>query len=277
MTCNEILNKLETEYPADYAEDWDNPGLLAGRRDGTVQTVLVALDATEDVIEQAVRQHADLLITHHPLLFHGIRSVNDQDFIGRRLLTLIENHIACYAIHTNFDVLGMAELNEKQLGLQNARVLDITKETENGTEGIGRIGEMKEPVSLRQMAALVSVKMGVPSVRCYGPDDSDGSAHSVLVRRVAVCGGSGKSMISHALREGADVLVTGDIDYHSAIDALSCGLYIIDAGHYGTEYGFISALAEKLRGWFPGLTVSEAPIRHPYTDISFDPQEGSPK
>lgn len=267
MRCDEILKKLEEEYPLDCAEEWDNPGLLVGRRNREVHRVLVALDATEETIREAIDAEADLLITHHPLLFHSIRQVNDDTFTGRRILALIEHEISYYAMHTNFDVLGMAYINEKQLDLQDTHVLDVTRESNGVMEGIGRVGFLPEPMPLNDVAEYVRERMGLDAVRCYGPEQKEG-AEDALISRVAVCGGSGKSMIDPAIEEKAQVLVTGDIDYHTAIDALARGLCIIDAGHYGTEYAFISYMKKKMEKLFPELTVTGAKIHPPYQVIS---------
>ncbi|MGN0361542.1 MAG: Nif3-like dinuclear metal center hexameric protein [Bilifractor sp.] len=274
MRCEEIIARLEKEYPLSSAEDWDNPGLQVGRRNREVRKIFVALDATEDTIREAVEWGADLMITHHPLLFHSIRKVNDDSFIGRRILTLIENEITCYAMHTNFDVLGMAQLNEDQLRLQNAHVLDVTRENEGVEEGIGRVGDLEEPVTLHDFAVDVRRAFGLSTVRCYGlgawqekEDQENAEGDDLRITRVAVCGGSGKSMIDKAIEEGAQVLVTGDVDYHSAIDALAKGLYIIDAGHYGTEYCFIDYMTRKLGKLFPECRVKGARIMQPFTVI----------
>ncbi|MDO4621542.1 MAG: Nif3-like dinuclear metal center hexameric protein [Eubacteriales bacterium] len=271
MRCEEIISRLEEEYPLGCAEEWDNPGLLVGRRNKEVRRIFVALDATEDTIRQALEYHADLMITHHPLIFRSIKQINEDTFIGRRILTLIENEISLYAMHTNFDVLGMAALNEKQLRLENCRVLEVTMDTDGIEEGLGRIGDLPEPMTLAGCAAYVRKRLDVPEVRCYGLDDEQESLKNPddvpLVSRVAVCGGSGKSVVSSAIEEGAEVLVTGDIDYHTAIDALAQGLYIIDAGHYGTEYVFIEYMKKKLKKLFPECECKGARIVQPFTSV----------
>ena len=267
MRCDDILKKLEEEFPLNCAEEWDNPGLLVGRRNREVHRVLIALDATEETIREAIDTEADLLVTHHPLLFHSIREVNDDTFIGRRILTLIEHEISYYAMHTNFDVLGMAHINEKQLDLQDTHVLETTQEIDGIVEGLGRVGFLPEPMLLTDFADYVRTRMGVDAVRCYGPEQKEGSEETII-SRAAVCGGSGKSLIRAAIEEKAQVLVTGDIDYHSAIDALAEGLCIIDAGHYGTEYAFISYMKKKMEKLFPELIVTGAKIRQPYQVIS---------
>ena len=268
MKCDEILKKLEEEYPLSVAEEWDNPGLLIGHRDWDVHKVLVALDATEATIREAIEMNADLIVTHHPLLFHRIRSVSSDTFLGRRILAMIENNIACYAMHTNFDVLGMSRLNEDQLNLQHARVLQVTGETDGIEEGLGRVGEWDTPRTLCEAADYVRKQLHVDAVRCYGLEDIVEGEPERLYTRVAVCGGSGKSMVPYALEEGAEILVTGDIDYHTAIDALAQGLFIIDAGHFGTEFGFVSYMTQKMRRLFPDLIVEEAKEQPPYKVIT---------
>lgn len=115
MNCNEIIGKLESLSPTAFAEDWDNIGLLVGRRDKEVETIYIALDATDEVIEEAVRVGADMLLTHHPLVFKKLDRVTTDDFIGRRVCRLIKNDVSYYAMHTNFDVMGMADAAADEL------------------------------------------------------------------------------------------------------------------------------------------------------------------
>ncbi len=258
MKCSEIIRLLEEDYPVSAAESWDNPGLLVGRADRKVKKIFVALDVTDETLEQAVQAGADLMITHHPLIFGSLKQVNDQSFIGRRVLKLIENGISYYAMHTNFDVRGMADINERQLGLTDTEVLEVTGEHAGVPEGIGRVGSLSKPLSLKEMAELVKTGMQIPSVLLYGSPEH-------IIRRAAVSSGSGKSMVPAALAAGAEVLVTGDVDYHTAIDALAQGLAVIDAGHYGTEYCFIAFMKEKLELLLPDCSIIPAEIRFPFT------------
>ena len=152
MRCSEIMNILEILSPVAFAEKWDNVGLLVGRRDKTVHKVMLALDATDDVVEQAVLQGADLLLTHHPLLFSPIKRITEDDFVGRRLYKLIRNDICYYAMHTNFDVMGMADAAADAMELLNPEVLDVTYEDEIANEGIGRI--VRKNVFIRDSRAL---------------------------------------------------------------------------------------------------------------------------
>ncbi len=191
MKCYEIIDKLEALSPTEFAEEWDNIGLLAGRRDKEVRTVYIALDATDAVIGEAVRLGADLLLTHHPLIFKKMSRVNTDDFIGRRVCELIRNDISYYAMHTNFDVMGMADAAADELSLKDRRVLDVTYEDDISKEGCGRVGELKDSMRVEALAGLVKEKFHVPNVRVFGDLDSP-------VRTVAVMPGSGGGFIQDA-------------------------------------------------------------------------------
>lgn len=238
MECREIMQRIEKKYPRDAALDFDNVGLQAGRRDKKVEKILLALDATDVVVEQAVELNADMLITHHPLIFSPLKHVTDEDFIGARILKLLRNDISYYAMHTNYDVLGMADLAGNILGLKNMQVLDET--TEDGSVGIGKLGETDSSYTLRSYCEVIKQKLNLDCVRVFGEPD-------MQIQRVAICPGSGKSTIQSALNKGAQVLVTGDIGHHEGMDATAQGLNIIDAGHYGTEYIFVNDVAIFLK------------------------------
>ena len=257
MKCYEIIDKLEALSPTEFAEEWDNIGLLAGRRDKEVRTVYIALDATDAVIGEAVRLGADLLLTHHPLIFKKMSRVNTDDFIGRRVCELIRNDISYYAMHTNFDVMGMADAAADELSLKDRRVLDVTYEDDISKEGCGRVGELKDSMRVEALAGLVKEKFHVPNVRVFGDLDSP-------VRTVAVMPGSGGGFIQDALAAGADAMITGDVGHHEGIDAVAQGLAVIDAGHYGIEKLFISYMEEFMKRELPGVQIYKAEIREPF-------------
>lgn len=260
MKCYEIIEKLETLSPVSYAEAWDNIGLLAGRRDKEVNIIYIALDATDDVIEEAVRLKADLLLTHHPLIFKKMSRVNTDDFIGRRVFRLIQNDICYYAMHTNFDVMGMADAAADELKLQNCQVLNVTYEDEISKEGCGRYGSFTSEMSLAECAELVKRTYHVPNVRVFG-NLTD------RVEMAAVMPGSGGSYIQDALRAGADVMITGDIDHHEGIDAVAQGLNVIDAGHYGIEKLFIPYMKEFLHRELPDIQLYLAEPKEPFVVV----------
>lgn len=260
MKVKELTDWLNGVYPSDMAEHWDNVGLLVGDDDAEVTHVFLALDLTETTLEEAVRAGADMIITHHPMIFEGQKKINNHSFTGRRILKLIRNGIQYYAMHTNYDVLGMAELSADYLKLTDREVLSVTEETEDGCEGFGRVGMLPEQMTLRECGDFVKKALALHDVRVYGDPDR-------LVQKAAVCTGSGKSMIPDALAKGAQVYVTGDIDHHTGIDAVAAGLPVIDAGHYGTEYIFMEAMKKKLSQKFPKLQISCAEIKSPYMTL----------
>ncbi|HIZ81591.1 MAG TPA: Nif3-like dinuclear metal center hexameric protein [Candidatus Mediterraneibacter pullistercoris] len=260
MLCREIVQVIEAAYPREAALDFDNVGLLAGRAEKEVKKVYIALDATDQVIDEALKEGADMLITHHPLIFSPLKRVTDEDLAGRRVMRLIGADISCYAMHTNYDVLGMAELSEKVLGIKDTEVLDATMMREGKEEGIGRIGNLEEPMTLRECCVYVKHKLNLGSIKVFGDMDQN-------ISRMAVSPGSGKSAVAPAIAKGADVLVTGDIGHHDGLDAVGEGLAVIDAGHYGTEYIFMEDMRRFFEHKLPGIEAVTAPVVHPFQVI----------
>lgn len=260
MRCNEVIQVIEAAYPREAALDFDNVGLLAGRTEKEVKKVYLALDATDTVIDHAAETGADMLITHHPLIFSPLKKVTDEDFVSRRVIKLIGHDISYYAMHTNYDVLGMAPLAEKVLGIRDARVLEVTGEDEGGEQGIGRIGKLEKIMTLEECCVFVKHRLNLGSLKVFG--DMKRKVHTI-----AVCPGSGKSVIKTAIEKGADVLVAGDIGHHEGLDAAEQGLAIIDAGHYGTEYIFIDDMKQFLERKLPVLDIVTEPVRHPFQVI----------
>lgn len=257
MTCREIISLLEKQSPVGFACDWDNVGLLVGDLEQEVQKIYIALDATEETIAEAAEQKADLLLTHHPLIFKGLKKVNTQDFTGRRVFQLIRNNISCYAMHTNFDVKGMAELAAERMMLTDRQILDVTCQSEEGAEGIGRVGMLPKEMTLTDCIERVKQAFAVDTVKVFGDLQK-------RVERAAVCPGSGKSVITCALQAGAEVLITGDIDHHEGIDASEQGLAVIDAGHYGVEKLFIPYMAKYLQERVRKVDVVGQPVKQPF-------------
>lgn len=257
MLCQELMGILREQSPECYACEWDNVGLLVGDPQKEVKRVYIALDATDEAIAEAVDAGADLLLTHHPMIFRAIKRITAGDFIGRRIIKLIQNDISYYAMHTNFDVRGMAAIAAERMGLTDCAVLDVTCESEDGCEGIGRVGMLPEEMTLKACVERVKQAYDVDTVKVFGDLNRK-------VRRAAICPGSGKSVISCALGAGAGVLVTGDIDHHEGIDAADQGLAIIDAGHYGVEKLFIPYMVQYLRNRTEGIEIVGQPVKQPF-------------
>lgn len=237
MLIKDIVNEMEQLAPPCFEMDWDNCGLLIGHKEQVVKKVMCALDATDDVVDCAIAEKVDMVITHHPLIFKGLKKISDEDFIGRRILKLAENNIALYAMHTSFDVAVMADEAADYLDLSNVSVLSVTYSDDYDKEGIGRVGILPKKASLKSVANTVKEAFKLDNVRVYGKLDSK-------LEIVAISPGSGKSVINDALKAGAQALITGDIDHHEGIDAVARGLCIIDASHYGLEKIFTSYIKD---------------------------------
>ena len=250
MLCKEIIKVLEETYPKQAAAAWDNVGLLVGRTAKKVEKIYVALDATDEVIEAAAACGADMLITHHPMIFSPMKKITDEHFIGKRVVKLLQHDISYYAMHTNYDAIGMADLAGKMLGMQNTEVLC---EDEN----VGQVGEFAQSMTVEACCDMVKQRFQLAAVKVFGDLDR-------LVKRVAICPGSGKHMAEYVLQKQAEVFITGDIDHHEGIDALAQGITIIDAGHYGLEHIFIEDIAAYLKQHLEHVEIVTAEICHPF-------------
>ncbi|MGN0242887.1 MAG: Nif3-like dinuclear metal center hexameric protein [Lachnospiraceae bacterium] len=262
MRVSEIIDILNKQSPQGYACSWDNVGLVVGRKEQEVHKILIALDATMDVVDYAVRHHYDFILTHHPMIFSNMKQINDTSFVGDKILKLAEHKIACFAMHTNFDIVGgMSDIFAGRLNLVDCIPLEVTVDTETEWEGIGRIGYLNQHVTitLGDLAMLVKSSFDLKHIMVYG--DLEAPVH-----RIAVSPGSGRSIINEAVEKGADVLITGDIGHHEGLDALDQNLMLIDASHYGTEYIFIEAIEQYLADSLP----EDITVDHFYSGIPFE-------
>lgn len=258
----QIIEKLEAIAPINYAEKWDNVGLLVGTREKDAKRIMIALDATDEVIEQAIENNVDMLITHHPMIFSAMKKITEEDFIGRRILALAKHEISYYAMHTNCDVGVMNDVAADKIGLESEDVLEEVTKTEDGKAmGIGKVGMLKQEMTIQKIATLVKNVFDTDYVRVTGE-------LSNKVQRVAISTGAGKSMVSYALDKHAQLLITGDMDHHTAIDALAQGLQIIDAGHFGTEHFMVEYVWNYLCQCLPeDMDVIRAEETNPFQTI----------
>ena len=257
MRGKEIIEVLEELSPITYAEKWDNVGLLVGNEEKEVGKIMLALDASEGVVEQAVKEKVDMLITHHPIIFRPLKSMNETNFVTRKVVELIKNQILCYAMHTNFDVMGMADAVADEMGLLDRKVLSITYEDEISKEGIGRWGKLPRAISLEEYAKQVKRCFGLDSVRVFGDPEK-------ILESGAISPGAVGDGIVSALEAKVDVLITGDIKHHEGLDGVEQGLAIIDAGHYGLEQIFSPYMKEFLQRELPEIEVVVAFEQSPF-------------
>lgn len=262
MKCREIMEILEELAPKRMACDWDNPGLLAGRREKEVKKILLTVDADDETVKKAIADGADMIVSHHPLIFKAVKHVTDEDFIGRRLVSMIQADISYFAMHTNFDAAPgcMADIVAERMGLINSEPLEEMGEENGIPYGIGKVGALPEPMAGMAFAKQIKEEFGLPFVTVYGKELWENEP----IKRAAVCPGSGGSTIKAALAAGAQALVTGDIGHHEGIDAAAQGLMIVDAGHYGLEHVFMDYMESYLKERLgDGIEVEKMPVSFP--------------
>ena len=244
MTVQNILDFLQTIAPTYMKYDWDNVGLLCGSRTKQVNKILVALDPFMDVCREAADLGADLIVTHHPLIFKPCKSVTEDDTVGRSILFLVSHGIAAVNAHTNLDCApgGVNDVLARTLGLSDVQIVEPIGEN----YGLLRKGTVAQQ-PLEQFMATVKESLGTPVLRY-----ADGGKP---VRCVAVGGGSCGDEYEAAIKAGCDTLVTADVKYNQFWDAAELGLNLIDAGHFYTENPVCRPLAEKLQEAFPEVQV----------------------
>ena len=248
-TVGDILKYIETLAPRSMKMDWDNVGLLCGSKATPVTKILVALDPFEGVCREAAQWGAQLIVTHHPVIFQAPKAITDETSVGRSLLQLCAHGISAINAHTNLDCApgGVNDVLAKKLALVNVQVVDPEGTDENGNEwGLLRMGEVPEQ-PLGAFLNRVKTLLG-----CEGLRYVDGGKP---VRKVAVGGGSCAGEMLDALRAGCDTFVTADVKYNQFWDARDLGINLIDAGHFATENPVVSVLAEKIAGAFPEIEV----------------------
>lgn len=257
MTINDIIQKLRTDFPEETACGWDNTGFQIGEAAREVRSVYIALDATSAALDEAISTGADLILTHHPLIFSGLKQVTDQNFISARVVRILTNGMASYAMHTNFDCMVMADLAAHKMNIENAQPLEVLGERNGKPYGIGCIGNAERLMTLRKCAEKVKEEFSLTHIKVFGDLEK-------TVQRIAIVPGSGEDCIGEAIRQGADVLITGDIKHHPGIDAVEQNLAILDAGHYGLEHIFVDYMKEYMERNFSELNVVAQELTMPF-------------
>lgn len=249
----DIKNAIEKLAPVELAESWDNVGLMVGDLEQTVNTVFICLDVTSENVEKATKCNADLIVSHHPLIFSPLKRVTENDVTGSIVRSLIKNNISVYSAHTNLDNAdgGTNDALAEKLGLYDVRHFtddECRDAFGKSIENIGRVGVLETPAELADFAAYVKSVLGCHSVKYVGsPSDT--------VQKVALCSGGGGDFIYSAYRAGADVYVTGDIKHNQAQLAFELGINLIDAGHFETENTICEFMKDYLKALFPNLNI----------------------
>lgn len=240
-TVKDIFDFLNTLAPVQLKMSFDNVGILAGSEKASVKKCLLALDITDDVIDEAIALRADVIVSHHPLIFHELKSVVESDLVGRKLIKLVKNDISAVCMHTNLDIAqgGVNDALMSALGGSVSGYLEhCGVDSEQNPVGCGRIGELAESVDLRSFLSVCKCALKTNGLRYHDA--------GLPVKRIAVMGGSGGDCIALAKSLGCDTYVTADIKYNGFLDAKELGINLIDADHFCTENVIIPVLHEKL-------------------------------
>ncbi len=236
MKISEFYKELSQLYSTSLSCSWDNDGLMCcGNAEAPVKRVLVCLDATNDAIDYAAKNGFDTVLTHHPMIFKGLKSVTELSLNGSQVLSCLKNNISVISLHTRFDA-GKDGVNDVLANALELKSIECFGDDECDT--LGRIGDI-EPMSAEEFAAYVRDKLGCVSVNAYTANKT--------ITKVAVVGGGANDFIYPAILAGADAFVCGECKYNSALDAADEGITIIEAGHYQTEFPACNRLAELAR------------------------------
>ncbi|MHB1015368.1 MAG: Nif3-like dinuclear metal center hexameric protein [Desulfurivibrionaceae bacterium] len=253
-----LLSILNTIAPFAMAEPWDNVGLMAGDPDQQVNGILIALDPTEALIHEALSQNLNTILTHHPLIFHPLKTIQTNTPMGRMLKAVLGHDLALIACHTNLDLVadGVSDALAGKLGLQGTRPLAGQEPAAPGQRpGFGKIGTLAAPMSSGQFLSHLLSSLNTPGVQVAGTLPE-------TIHTVALCGGSGSDLAETARNMGAQVYITGELKHSVARWAEDAGFCLIDAGHYPTEKLIVPVLAEGLKkscadhGFFPQITTT---------------------
>ncbi len=241
MRASDLIKPIEEFAPVWEQEKWDNCGFSVGDPNMEVSKALIALDCTEAVVDEAIEMGANIIISHHPLIFGGVKKISPQSEQGRTIIKAVKHNIVIYAAHTNMDKAagGVSAIMADKLSLAQREILT--------PDGFGIVGALKEELSVEEFVGNVKKVFGVGVVRCSAPLEEK-------INKVAVCGGSGKSFIAHAMEKGAQVYVTGDITYHDFY--AEKGFMVMDIGHYYSEYSIVDVFANIVSKNFPNFAVS---------------------
>ena len=262
-TLADAVRAIEDAWPPAGASDWDSSGLVSGDPRRPVRRIHLAVDAVRATVDEAVDAGADLLLTHHPLLLRGVTTIAETGYKGALLADLVRADCALYAAHTTSDVVedGTSGRLAALLGILPETLRPIEPATD-GVRGIGRVGDLPAATTLGRLAAELAriLPPTATGIRAAGPYDAP-------VRRVALCGGAGDSLLGSAAVTGADVYITSDLRHHPASEARESAAlrggkpYLLDTSHWASEWLWLDVAAEALRAALPGTEVTVSDIR----------------
>ena len=237
----DIIKIMEEFAPINLKEDFDNVGLMVGDKEKEVKKILLSLDCTLEVIEEAKEKDIDLIITHHPLLFRKPSSITTDTLTGKKIIELIKNDISLYSSHTNLDSAsgGLNETIVNILGYESKELIEVNRNARNENEGLGRIIKLDKEISLDDLVKQVKEKLNINALKIVKASEN--------IKKIAVINGSGSSFFDMAYKKGADCIITGDTTYHFASDYKEMGVSIIDTGHFLSEWIVFLEVINKLK------------------------------
>lgn len=257
IKVNNIIKEMELLAPTYLKEDFDNVGLMVGDKNKEVKKVLLALDCTLKVIEEAKKENVELIITHHPLIFKRPSSITTDTLQGKKIIELIKNDISLYSSHTNLDSVenGLNDTIVSILGFDNSKILEKNKRDDKA--GLGRIVSLKESIQLEDLISKIKKSLNINNLRVVKGKDK--------VNKIAIINGSGQDFIGKAVALGADCIITGDTTYHFASDYKEMKISILDVGHFASEQITFFNVMENLKEKFKDVefitsTVEEDPF-----------------
>ncbi|MEL6630443.1 MAG: Nif3-like dinuclear metal center hexameric protein [Bacteroidota bacterium] len=247
IPAKDIIHSIESWAPPTVAESYDNPGLLVGLPDQKVTGILINLDATMPVVEEAIAKDCNMIIAHHPIWFTGRRRLNGEDYVSRTIMAAVKHDILLYACHTNLDNVrtGVNHMIAQKLGLEKVEFLQAKNPEQ--TIGSGMIGSLPEPISKADFLKKVATTFQAKGIR-YAD-----SPHS-HIQKVAICGGAGSFLTQEARKQGADAFVTADITYHKFFDNEG-EMLLLDIGHYESEQYTSELIHTYLSEKFPNFAI----------------------
>ena len=230
MKIKEFMKLFESQYPTSLAFDGDNVGLLVGDRNDEITKVLVTCDVDMAVVEEAIEVGANLIVSHHPLMFHGLNRLNEQNPEQRTIRLMIQNGISHYAAHTNLDtgIGGLNDLMASMLGMENTEVVDVVATDDRGAHGYGRMCTLEEATTMQELMDKVISVFDADGLKYTGELDNK-------VEKLAVNTGGGAGILEECIKAGCDTFITGDVKYNGYRDALDMGMKIIDIMHFDSE------------------------------------------
>ncbi|MFA5768972.1 MAG: Nif3-like dinuclear metal center hexameric protein [Bacteroidales bacterium] len=256
LKASDIIEILEQWAPPGLQEDWDNSGLCIGHPDTPVTGVLVCLDCTKEILEEAMAEGLNMIVSHHPLIFRGLKHIRDISPVEQTVALAIRKNLLVYSMHTNADKImdGVSGAMARALSLINVSILSLDKICENNTEpcGLGVVGDLPEPIPTEKFLDLVKKVFHTPVLKVS-------EIFHPILSRVALCGGSGSSLIADAMRSGAQVFVSADFSYHAYFETIP-NMMLVDAGHYESEAGVQDEVCRVLRKKFPTFAVRKTRI-----------------